>query len=258
MSSIIKSSRVVEYSQMEKDNNILAQDQSSNKQAKAEYKEIIKTAKIEAENILKEARDQKKYIIEEAEDKKESLLQIAYDKSKDILEKSKKEGHDIGYEKGMEVGYSKGYDEGKKESDKLIKEALDIKEGYFEDRRELLGKVEKDVIELVIEIFEKIFREKKEEDSELIVSLVTNGIENLDLTDKLTIISSKEDYDILEMSRDTILAKASMISDLDIKYDTTMKKGDCILETPKGSIDASLDNQLAEVKEILHLVLNNE
>lgn len=258
MSSIIKSSRVVDQSQIEKDNELSIQNQSLNKQAEREYREIVQAAKIKAENILKEARQQKDRIIEEAEEKRESLLQIAYDKSKEILEKSKNEGYDLGYEKGMEKGYSKGYDEGKRESDKLIKEALAIKEGYLEDRKELLRNAEKDLIELVIEIYEKIFREKKEEDSDLIVSLVANGIENLDLTDKLTIISSKEDFDILEMSRDIILAKASMISELDIKYDTTMKKGDCILETPKGSIDASLDNQLAELRENLNMVLNNE
>lgn len=258
MSSIIKSSRVIEHNEIETNINISMQSESLNKQARAEYKEIISDAKIDAEAILKKARNQKKTIIEEAEDKKESLLQIAYDKSKEILEKSKKEGYASGYEKGVEDGYSEGFQEGKEEADKLIKEALEIKKGYFEDRKDLLNKLEQDVIQLVVEIYEKIFTEKKEEDSDLIVSLVANGIENLDLTDKLTIISSKDDYDILEMSRDIILAKASMISELDIKYDSTMKKGDCILETPKGSIDASLDNQLAEVKEMLYLVLNNE
>lgn len=258
MSSIIKSSRIVEKNQTDIINPSSKQNESLIKQAKLEYNEIINKAKFEAEKIIKEAKEEKENILEEGEDQKESLIQAAYERSKAILEKSKEDGYNTGYDQGKENGYTEGYDKGKANSDKLIEEALEIKEGYFQDRKDLLNKVERDVIELVVEIYEKIFTEKKEEDSDLIVSLVVNGIENLDVTDKLTIITSKEDYDILEMSRDLILAKASMISDLEIKYDSTMEKGDCILETPKGSIDASLDNQLAEVKEILYSVLDNE
>lgn len=233
-------------------------DESLIKQAKKEYKEILNKAKIESEEILKKAKKQKENIIEDGEKKKESLLQNAYERSKNILEKSREDGYKVGYDEGLESGYSEGYKEGKVNSDKLIKEALEIKQGYFNDRKNALNKLEQDVIQLITEIYEKIIRKKTEEDSDLIVSLVLNGIENLDVTDKLTIITSREDYDILEMSKDIILAKVSMISDLDIKYDATMEKGDCILETPKGNIDASLRNQLSEVKEILYSVLNNE
>lgn len=258
MSSIIKSSRIITNDQISTNSSKLAKGEPLSKQANIDYKEIIDSAKLEAEKILKEAKTEKEKMIEKAEEQKEDLIQNAYERSKNILEKSREEGYTDGYNQGQESGYKEGYKQGKEDSDKLIKEALEIKDGYFQDRKNLLKELEQDVIELVIEIYEKIIREKNEEDSDTIISLVLNGIENLDVTDKLTVISSKEDYDILELSKDIILAKASMISDLNIKYDTTMVKGDCILETPKGSIDASLNNQLSEVKEILYSVLNNE
>jgi len=97
-----------------------------------------------------------------------------------------------------------------------------------------------------------------EEDNEIIISLVLNGISNLDFTEELTIITSKNDFHILEMSRSEILARASMISKLDIKYDNSFKKGDCVLETPKGNIDISIKNQLEEVRELLTTILDNE
>lgn len=234
------------------------QNETLIKQAKIEYNKIIDEAKIQAEKIIKQANEQKQVIIEEGEEKKEVLIETAYERSKEILENSRDDGYKEGYNQGFENGYSQGYKEGKEASDKLIKEALKIKQEYFDDRKDLLKKTEKDVIQLVTEIYEKIVKKKTEEDNDLIVSIVLNGIANLDSTDKLTIITSKEDYDILEMSKDIILAKASMISDLDIKYDATMDKGDCILETPKGNVDASLKNQLSEVREILYSVLNNE
>lgn len=227
-------------------------------ESKKEYKEIIDNANIESKQIIEKANKKKETIIEEAENKKETLLESAYEKSKSILEQSKEKGYNEGYEEGHAKGYSEGYAKGEKSSEKLIKEALDIKEGYLKERKNLLQELEKDIIELVSQIYEKIIREKSEEDSEVIVSLVLNGIDSLDITDKLTIITSEEDHNIVEMSKDIILAKASMISELDIKYDSTMQKGDCILETPKGNVDVSLRNQLSEVREILYSVLNNE
>ena len=37
-----------------------------------------------------------------------------------------------------------------------------------------------------------------------------------------------------------------------------MKKGDCILETSKGSVDVSISDQLREVKDLLTTILSNE
>ena len=258
MSSIIKSSRIIEKDQIDIDTPNPKRNEVLIEQTKTEYKEIINQANTEAKKILAQANKEKENIIEEGEERKESLIQKAYVRSKDILEKNRENGYKEGYDKGIKDGYSEGYKEGKEYADILIEEALKIKQGYLDDKKAMLNELEEDLIKLVVEIYEKIIRKKTEEDSDLIVSLVLNGIEDLDVIDKITIITSKEDYDILEMSKDIILAKASMISDLDIKYDSTMEKGDCVLETPRGNIDASLKNQLSEVKEILYSVLNNE
>lgn len=259
MSSIIKSFRVIEtesvnsmtdpYNEDEKiDGNII----------ESIIEEAKDKAKKEYEKIINDSKEESAKIIEEAENQKESMINSAYIRAKEVLEQSKEEGYSQGYDDGYNDGYDKGYNEGKNKSDALIKEALEIKNGYLNKKENLLKELEEDIIELVINIYEKVINKKNEEDSEMIVSLVLNGISNLDLTDKLTIITSKEDFNILEMAKDEILAKASMISQLDIKYDVSLEKGDCILETSKGNIDVSLKNQLDEVKELLTTILNNE
>ncbi|WMM26624.1 FliH/SctL family protein [Tissierella sp. MB52-C2] len=253
MSNVIKSFRVIET----ESKKII--DDSENKKV---IEKIIEDAREEAEKeyeiIIDEAKEEALKIIEDSEGQKESMINDAYVKAKEILEEHKAIGYDEGHEAGYKGGYEKGYNEGKVESSQLIKEALDIKNDYISTKDKLLKELEEDIIELVINIYEKVIDKKTEEDNELIVSLVLNGISNLDLTDKLTIVVSKEDYNILEMAKEEILAKASMITELDIKYDISLVKGDCILETSKGNIDASLENQLEEVKELLTTILNNE
>ncbi len=65
-----------------------------------------------------------------------------------------------GYKEGYDDGYYKGYKEGKEDSKKLISQALDIKKEYIDKRNYLLKDVEKDLIQLVISVYEKVLYEK--------------------------------------------------------------------------------------------------
>lgn len=253
MPSIIKSFRVIETENIIESKD--SKDSDDNSRIKETY---IQEAEMEYERIINQAETEYEKIIEGAKEQHESMINAAYDRAREITDESKESGFKEGYNTGYNDGYEKGYNEGKTVSDNLIKDSLSIKEEYICKKNNLLKDLEEDIIDLVVNIYEKVINEKTEEDSEIIISLVLNGIRNLDLTEKLTIISSKEDYDILQMSKDLILSKASMISELNIKYDISLEKGDCILETSKGNIDVSIKNQLEEVKELLTTILNNE
>ena len=223
---------------------------------------LLQEARAEADILVKIAEERSKQILKEVETDRSNIINEAYDQSKQILEDAKEAGYSEGYEKGFEEGlsegFNKGYEDGKVVSDKLIKESLEIKEDYITKRNSLLEELEKDIIQLVIEIYEKILDKEIKEDDSTVVSLVLNGIKNLDPTDKLTIIVSKDDFHIIEESKDEILAKASLINELEIKYDINLSKGDCILETSKGSIDISIKDQISEIKQLLNTILNNE
>lgn len=254
MSNIIKSFRVI------KSNETIIE--SANAKFDAIYKEIVEEAKKNGEAIIKEAEEKAQHIIDSAHKEYETKLNNAYEEAKSIFKENKEKGYDEGYrlgkEEGYTTGYEKGYMEGKEESQKLISEALDIKNSYINLRNRALKEAEKDLIELVIAIYEKVLYKKVQEDEEYIVSLILSGIEELEIKEKLTIIASKYDYEVLKEHEQTILAKASLIDSIDIRINDDMEKGDCILETSKGNIDVSLRNQINEVKDLLYTILNNE
>lgn len=255
MSNVIKSFRVIEKEYIkdtvEKGENTDIIDNTT--------KEILLyEANSEAELIIKIAEERSKQILEEAEKNKVDLINKANTQSKEIFEQSRQLGYDEGYKEGHIEGFEKGYGEGKAVSDELIKDSLAIKDDYISQKNNLLKELEGDIIQMVINIYEKILDKEIQEDDNIIIPLVLNGIKNLDPTDKLVIITSKEDFDVLNLARDEILAKASLINELDIKYDINLSKGDCILETSKGNIDISMKDQLNEVRELLTTILNNE
>ncbi|HSH35113.1 FliH/SctL family protein [Schnuerera sp.] len=254
MSNIIKSFRVIErniISNDEKDLENITLKKELLEEAKERYNEIIEEAQLEAEKI-----------IENAHDEHDEILNQAYERAQDIFTKSESEGYNKGFKVGKDEGYKDGYEigygEGEKDSENLIREALEIKNSYIEKNNTILKDLEQDLIQLVIAIYEKVLYKKVDADEEVIVSLVLNGIDNLEISDKLTIIVSEEDYDMVNKSKDIILSKASLIDELDIRMNMDMKKGDCILETSKGSVDVSINDQLEEVKYLLNSILSNE
>ncbi|WP_040354246.1 FliH/SctL family protein [Schnuerera ultunensis] len=254
MSNIIKSFRVIEK-------NVVT-DEKVDLENISLKEELLEEAKEEYEKIILEAEEEARKIVESAHEEYEDRLNLAYERAKNIFNKSEREGYDkgfkVGRDEGNKEGYATGYGEGKKESERLIKEALNIKYDYIEKRNRMLKDLEEDIIQLVITIYEKVLNKKAEEDEELIVSLILNGIDNLEISERLTIIISQEDYDMVNKSKDIILAKASLIDELDIRINSDMEKGDCILETSKGSVNVSIKNQLDEVRDLLISILNNE
>lgn len=253
LSNVIKSTRIIERSLVSK------------------KEEKLNTTVYDA--LLEEARERYDEIIENAMRKSEEIINSAYKKSEEILndthkrvqetfKSSENKGYEKGYKTGYKEGYAKGYDigykEGKNDSEILISQALKIKKEYIDKRNNLLKDTEKDLIQLVISVYEKVFCKKVEEGEEMIVSLILSGIDNLEISQKLTIIVSREDYEIIERSKDIILAKASLVDDIDIRVNSDMVKGDCILETSKGNVDVSIQTQLREIKDLLLTILNNE
>lgn len=242
MSNIIKYNLVVE-------DKVSSYPVGNNKN-KSDLKNLELDIKNKESEILDKAKKESDKIINEAKRKAELYLEEAYDKAKQIFDDSRSSGY--------EEGYSKGYLEGKKVADELINEANEIKKEYLRNKKTILKEIEKDVIELVVKNCEKILNKKLDEDKETIISVISKGLDNLDVTDSVTIKVSKYDYDVVELSKDRILVMASLIEDIFIKIDNKLEKGDCIIETDKGSVDVSVKSQLEEMKEILYNLLNSE
>ena len=148
MSNIIKSSNIIEKvgsNKVEKIDDFNREEYTL--EAKKRYNEIMEKAQTESSKI-----------IEEASSKAETYLNQAYERAKQLFEEQKAKGYEEGLDKGYNEGYEKGYSEGKAESDKLIKEELKIKNEYLNMKKNIFKSTEKDIINLVITICEKIIR----------------------------------------------------------------------------------------------------
>ncbi len=238
LSSIIKSSCII---QTDEHYNINSKEHLNNIKNK-----IIEDANKEYERIIKEAKKKADEVIWNAQAEYENSIEEAYAKSTKIIEDFQKKG------------YQEGYEIGKNEADKLLQEAVDLKKEYYIQKDNLLMEIEKDVITLVMDICEKVIGKTLAEDREAILSIITKGINSLNAKENLVIRVSPNDYDLVEMSKQRILAMANLVEDIQVKPDNTLLPGGCIIETSKGSVDTSVKTQFEEINTMLLDLLNRE
>lgn len=230
--------------------NIIVDNSSQEKKLKVENE--INYLILKKNDILKEMEvmkqdgiKQKNNIIETAHKEYENIINSANEKAKLELDKYKKEGYQKGYEEGLEDGLQKSIDEYKSEID----EAINIKNSVIEWKKNQIDKMEKDIIDLVINSVDKIIKVKLEENDEIILNLLKEALNKLTFTEKLVVRVSADDFDKVNSSRDKILAMAGYIDDIQIKVDKSLEKGDLIVDTNAGTVNPSIKNQFEIIKE---------
>lgn len=243
MSSIIKSSQV----RIVKSTQPIINRQNANEE---DIVAKIAEAEILASKILEDAKIDADSIVSLARKDAEKVLEDTHERARIICDKANEDGYNAGFEKG--------YAEGKDTSDKLILEANEIKKGYLREREIVLSNIEEDVINMIMSLCEKIINQKLSDDEETIIPIILKGIESLNVKENLLIKVSKDDYNIVDMSRQRILAMANLVEDIEIRIDSTLSKGGCIIEGSKGNVDVSVGTQIEEMKKLLTTLLNSE
>lgn len=196
-------------------------------------------AKAEVELILSNANTQSNEILEIANTKAQSLL-------------------DLEKERGYTKGYNEGYNNSMKEYENTINEALDIKAEVINWRKNEINILENNVINLVLESVEKIIKIRYEESDQILMNIISEGLKKFAFTQSLIIRVSDDDYNTVKFSKNKILAMADHIDELEIKVDTSLTKGEIIIDTSSGNINPSISKQLEILKDEFTKLIQNE
>lgn len=217
---------------------------------------IIDEAYAEKETILSEALKEAKSIIDSANDYKIKSETNIINEMEICKEKSSKLGYDEGYEKGLSLGKIEGIkiatDEVNKKNEDLVANLCAQIYSVEESKDEILEKFEKDLIKLSIGIAEKIIKIKVSEDNEILKDILQNAIKDYKNEEWIRIYMSSDDYVTISTDRN-IIEKLSRISE-NIKFEVLNEanNGELIIETPENLIDAGVNTQLKNLKEMFY------
>jgi len=195
-----------------------------------------------ANSIVEDAKLMYLKIIEEANAEARRIMEAAEAEASGLLSSSR--------ENGYKEGHESGYLEGKSEAQSIIDEASEIKV-FLDRRRESLYKeAEEQIVDLILSISKKVIGQELSQNREALLSLVNQALQKCAFKNKLVLKISPLDFDFIKENKYRICKMVEGISDIDIVSDLSLPQGSCIVETPSGEINSSIDVQFKEIEKI--------
>lgn len=199
-------------------------------------------------------------IIESANTRAKAIIANAHKEVEDIMEDAKESAHKQAISI-RENAYKEGYDDGVVKAnalaDTLKAEVEALKREGEQYCQDLIKQIEPDMIELIVDVLNKLLSTEIEFNHKVISVLIKQGLNKATLTEDVSVHVSKEDYPAVLESESEILASLDTMASVNFVEDPTLSKSDCIIETGFGSIDCSLSAQYDELVKNLYYILKN-
>ena len=206
--------------------------------------QMLKDAKIASEIIKQEARTEADKLVEEARQQADQI---------------QNEAKEAGRQEGIELGRQEGMEQIKEEQRHIIMDANAKAENTIKQAQEealdYVTKAENTIAEIVMDVADKVIPQHFIDVPQLVLPLVQNAIEKVKDQPSVKIRVAPEVYELVLMARTEFLAKMEGKAELEIVSDETLTVGDCVLESPNGTIDAKLSTQLEAVKQSIRDVM---
>ncbi len=215
----------------------------SNTDEDLEENEDLQYEPTDPEELLERARRKCEVLLKEAGMEADKLLEEA-------RLKAEKEAADIA-EESWQRGYAEGMEAASEQNRSILEEAGKIRDSAAEEYGSIIAGMEADIVELVIRVARKATAAELTTNRDIILQLVSSALSECSNKKGAIIRVSPTDSQYLLENRDRLATMAEGTDSMEIIPDSCMKPGDCIIETPLGSIDAGAGTRLDKIEEAM-------
>jgi len=115
-------------------------------------------------------------------------------------------------------------------------------------KKEIIEKIEGQIIMLAIAIAEKIINQEVATRQEIISGVLKGALKNIAETDGMKIRINPQDFRYMIEIKKDFLQSFDGLRNVVFEEDASIKRGGAIIETMFGEVDARLESQLQEIK----------
>lgn len=151
------------------------------------------------------------------------------------------------FEKGFAAGERAGMQLAEKKTGAILKRFAESLDQLTALREEVLKHAEKDLVALAVEIARKLVHREIQLDEKIIITFVRVALEKLNADGKVTMQLNPKDKEILEPELEGIRGSREM--QIVLKGNEELKRGDCIIESEYGAIDARVSEQFKNIEQ---------
>ncbi len=197
--------------------------------------EIRKMAQEEADDLLADAKKQADAILADADIQANAI---------------REEAKNAGFEQGHQEGTARAEEELTRLRSQIEEEQRQLDAGY----RQKVQELEPYLVEIVSDVFEKVFHVHFDDKKEVLVYLIEKVILNAEGTKEFQVRVSRADYEFVEGQKDAISAQVGASIAVEIMADASLQEHQCMIETDSGvfecGVDVQLENLLGTLKSL--------
>lgn len=169
-------------------------------------------------------------------------------KAAEAREEARKEGYDAGYQEGFQAGEQAA----KQEFAPFLETLTQCVEELGKFRRNMYPKVEREMIEMVVNLTKKIIQTELTEREDSIRDMIRLAAASILDRETLVIRVNPRDKEHAERFSPELKVLFSDIRNLHIEGHEFVKRGGCVVESNFGSVEVDLDSLMEEIEKLLH------
>lgn len=218
-------------------------------------RQILEEAASVADERLREAAEEAERIVAAAKTEAEAWWESRRQEDEQWMEMHKLEGFEQGYQDGLRQAEAAM----KEKADQMIAEASAILEQAYRVKDQIIQDAEPFLVDLSAAIAEKIVDKQLSIEPEYAIELIKKTLSRKREQGVITLCVSPAHFAFVQAARDELALAIDSQAELQILPDSSVKDRGCVIRSAYGSIDATIDTQLTEIKkELYQIALHDE
>ncbi|MEI6916615.1 MAG: FliH/SctL family protein [Armatimonadota bacterium] len=165
----------------------------------------------------------------------EAALQAAHSEAESIRQAA--------YSEGFEAGMQEGASQWQRAMANLVQERETLQEGYEQH----VSSVEPEVVELSLDIAQKIVAHEIAETPETVISVLRLALKQLRAREGVRIWVNQADLELVRSAREDIADWVEGLREVEIEEDRRVGRGGVMIESSDGILDARPSSQIQEI-----------
>ena len=162
------------------------------------------------------------------------------------------------YRSGYEDGQAEGLKKGQEQSQDEIERFSSIVQSFTSQQKDARKNADQDLVALALAVGRRIVGSATEVSDGPVLYAVRECLDSLEDKSRVVVKVHPDDLDVVRRHRADWLESLEGIEQLTIEGDADMTPGGCILETPKGDVDAQIEERLDRLQVTLTEQIRNE
>ncbi len=208
---------------------------------------------------LGDVRAQAAFIIEQARAQAERIVADARAERERLVAGAAEQGHAEGFARGHAEGVEAGRVEGssaalaerRDELGRLESAWNGALESFAARRDDLICDAQESVLRLALAIAERVTRRVVETDPGIARDQIRQAIAMAVGASRLAVVVAPEDEELAREAVPAIMASLGSSAHAEVRVDADLSRGSCVVRTPSGEIDASVETLLSRIASAL-------